>query len=261
MKIYPIQFKIVIFFASITILLLNSVACSSENSPPANEVVIINSYPHDENAFTQGLVFNNGSIYESTGRYGKSSLRKVNLQTGEVEQIHNLSDHLFGEGITILDDKIYQLTWRSKKGIVYDLDSFKVLDFFNYPFEGWGITNDKKNLIISNGTQNIYFYDPESYKQVKKIKVMDRGEPVSLINELEYIDGKIYANIWRSNKIISIDPVTGKVVNWYDLSSLQPQAKVGNKIDVLNGIAYDSESNRIFVTGKLWPKLFEIKLN
>jgi len=261
MKSYSTRFNIVFFFASITVLLLNSTACSYENSSTANEVVIIKSYPHDKNAFTQGLVFNKGSIYESTGLYGKSSLRKVNLQTGEVEKIHNLSDHLFGEGITILDNKIYQLTWRSKTGIIYEIDTFKTIGFFNYPFEGWGITNDDKNLIISNGTNNLYFYDPVTFKMVKRIKVTDRGEPVSQINELEYIDGKIYANIWRSNKMISIDPVTGKVVDWYDLSVLQKQVQGKNKIDVLNGIAFDAENNSIFVTGKLWPKLFEIKLN
>ena len=261
MKSHSNKFKIVFFYAFITILLLNSTACSSENSSSANEVIIIKTYPHDKNAFTQGLVFYKDSIYESTGLYGKSTLRKVNLETGEVEKIHNLSDHLFGEGITILDNKIYQLTWRSKTGIIYEIDTFKTIGFFNYPFEGWGITNDKKNLIISNGTNNLYFYDPESFKMVKRIKVTDKGEPVSQINELEYIDGKIYANILRSNKIISIDPVTGKVLDWYDLSSLRKQAQGKNKIDVLNGIAFDEDNNSIYVTGKLWPILFEIKLH
>ena len=258
--------KYIIAVLSITVLAfllihIKNNNAQKKNAGQLNSISIINTYPHDKEAFTQGLVFNNGSIYESTGLYGKSSLRKVNLKTGEVEKIHKLSDHHFGEGITILDDKIYQLTWRSKTGIVYELDSFEVVGFFNYPFEGWGITNDQKNLILSNGTPNIYFYDPETFKQVRKIKVTDKGEPVSLINELEYIDGKIYANILSSNKIISIDPQTGKVIDWYDLSDLLLKAQGDNKIDVLNGIAYDRQSGRIFVTGKLWPKLFEIKLN
>ena len=264
MKLISPSFKIIFPLSLLFLCLLSGSACSSENSPSvktAREVVVINTFPHDNEAFTQGLAFNNGSLYESTGLHGKSSLRKVNLKTGEVEKIHKLSDHLFGEGITILDKKIYQLTWRSKTGIIYDLESFKILGFFDYPFEGWGITNDQKNLIISNGTPNIYFYNPESFKQIRSIKVTDMGEPVSLINELEYIDGKIYANIWRSNKIISIDPDTGKVLDWYDLSGLRKQAQGKDKMDVLNGIAFDSKSGRIFVTGKLWPKLFEINLN
>lgn len=266
MKFYTFCFHSLFLLLLVFISIFYNVACttensSSENSSSVKDVVIINSYPHDTEAFTQGLVFHEGYIYESTGRYGKSTLRKVDLKTGEVKKVHNLSDHLFGEGITVINDKIYQLTWRSKKGIIYEIDSFKVLGFFNYPFEGWGITNDQKNLIISNGTQNLYFYDPVSFKQVKKIKVTDMGEPISLINELEYIDGKIYANIWRSNKIISIDPDTGKVVNWYDLSGLQKEARGKNKIDVLNGIAFDKQNDRFFVTGKFWPKLFEIRLN
>ena len=264
MKLISSSFNLIVPLSLLFLCLFYNSACSSENSSSVNivrEVVVINTYPHDKEAFTQGLAFSNGSLYESTGLHGKSSLRKVNLKTGEVEKIHKLSDHLFGEGITILDKKIYQLTWRSKTGIIYELESFKVLGFFDYPFEGWGITNDKKNLIISNGSPNIFYYDPESFEQIRKIKVTDRGEPVSLINELEYIDGKIYANIWRSNKIISIDPDNGKVIDWYDLSDLRKQVQGKNKIDVLNGIAFDSENGRIYVTGKLWPKLFEIKLN
>ena len=261
MKLYGFSFNFITLIALAFILLIYNVAHSSENSPSVKNVVITNSYPHDKEAFTQGLLFYGGYLYESTGLYGKSSLRKVNLKTGAVEKIHNLPDHLFGEGITILDDKIYQLTWRSKIGIIYELDNFKVLGFFNYPFEGWGITNDEKNLIVSNGTHNLHFYNPKSFKQVKSIKVTCKGKYISLINELEYIDEKIYANIWKSNKIISIDPNTGNVIDWYDLSNLQNRAQDESRIDVLNGIAFNKQNNRIFVTGKLWPKLFEIKLN
>ena len=227
----------------------------------SEKVVIVNSYPHDTSAFTQGLFFHEGSIYESTGLYKKSTLRKVNLNTGKVEQIHKLPDHYFGEGITLLNGKIYQLTWRSKTGLIYDAGSFEEVGKFKYPFDGWGITNNGKELIISNGSPFIYFYDPATFKQTRKIKVTDKGEQVNLINELEYIDGKIYANIWRSNKIISIDPMNGKVLKWYDLSVLHKHFDGNTRIDVLNGIAYDVQTGRIFVTGKLWPKLFEIKLN
>lgn len=222
---------------------------------------IINTYPHNPESFTQGLIYHDGSIYESTGRYGKSSLLKVEIKTGEAEKVHKLSDHLFGEGITLLNGKIYQLTWRAKKGIIYNAESFNVEGFFNYPFEGWGITNDGENLIISNGTQYIYFYNPDKFEQVRKIRVKDKGEQVSLVNELEFIEGKIYANIWRSDKIISIDPGTGKVLRWYDLSGLRNHLNGAGRLDVLNGIAYDSMSGNIFVTGKLWPKLFEINLD
>jgi len=227
----------------------------------SEKITIVNSYPHDTGAFTQGLIFHNGSIYEGTGLYKKSTLRKVNLDTGKIEMIHKLPDQYFGEGITLLNGKIYQLTWRSKTGIIYEANSFKELGTFKYPFEGWGITNNGKDLLISNGSPYIYFYNPVTFKQIRKIKITDNGEQVSLINELEYIDGKIYANIWRSNKIISIDPATGNVLKWYDLSGLHKHFDGNSRIDVLNGIAYDEQTGRIFVTGKLWPKLFEIKLN
>ena len=261
MKFHWTSLHFLFLLSFISSFIFFNAACSSETTYSAKEIEIINTFPHDSKAFTQGLVFSNGNLYEGTGLYGKSTIRKIDLSTGKIEKIHKLSDHLFGEGITIMDDKLYQLTWRSKKGIIYDTESFEVLGFFNYPFEGWGITNDGKSLIISNGTQNIYFYNPVNFKQVKKIKVTDRGEPVSQINELEYINGKIYANIWRSDKIISIDPSSGKVLKWYDLSPLKKHVKGKERIDVLNGIAYDDKNGRIFVTGKLWPKLFEIKLD
>lgn len=249
------------------LLLLFSTLYSCDNPSSAVEkqktdkVVVVNSYPHDTSAFTQGLIFHEGKLYESTGLYKKSTLRKVDLDTGKVEKLHKLPDNYFAEGITLLDGKIYQLTWRSKTGIIYNEEDFKEIGTFSYPFEGWGITSNGKELIISNGSPFIYFYDPETFKQLRKIKVKDKGEQVSLINELEYIDGKIYANIWRSNKIIAIDPASGNVLEWYDLSGLQKLFGGNFKIDVLNGIAYDKQTGRIFVTGKLWPKLFEIKLN
>ena len=253
--------KLFLFFLLITSALSCDNPTAANGKSAVGKITVVNTYPHDTEAFTQGLIFYNGSIYEGTGLYRKSTLRKIDLETGKVEKIHNLPDSYFGEGITVLDGKIYQRTWRSGTGIIYDAESFKELGTFKYPFEGWGITNNGKELIISNGTPFLYFYDPVDFKQLRKVKVTDKGEQVSLLNELEYIDGMVYANIWRSNKIISIDPSNGKVLQWYDLSGLQKLFGGNYKIDVLNGIAYDDQTGRIFVTGKLWPKLFEIKLN
>ncbi len=248
---------------TLVFVLLIPCALYAENSSSLStvkSVTVIKSYPHDKNAFTQGLVFHNGNLYESIGIYGKSSLRKVDLRTGRVEKNHDLPNDRFGEGITVFNNRIYQLTWKAMTGIIYDIESFNIIGYFNYPFEGWGITNDKNNLIISNGTNILFFYDPVSLKQVKKIVVSHDDRAINLLNELEYINGKIYANIWKSNNLISIDPDTGKVVDWYDLSSLHDLASKNNEIDVLNGIAFDKTNGKIFVTGKLWPTLFEINL-
>ena len=232
----------------------------SGDASPSKGFTVLNTYPHDDRAFTQGLVFHNGYLYESTGLYGKSSLRKVNWRTGAVEKIHHLPDHLFGEGATILNNKIYQLTWKVGIGIIYALDSFAIIGSFAYPFEGWGITHDGQNLILSNGTNTLFFYRPDPPEQIRKITVSDNGAPVNFLNELEYIEGKIYANIWRSDKIISIDPGSGKVIDRYNLADLRNRLQAERPIDVLNGIAFDRQGGRIFVTGKLWPKLFEVKL-
>jgi len=259
MKFPKITLILIFFLFTLVYSCQNPISAIEKDVP--KKVTVLNTYPHDTGAFTQGLVFHEGSLYESTGQYKKSTLRKVNLESGKIEKTHKLPDHYFGEGITILNGKIYQLTWKSKRGIVYNTDSFNVEGTFSYPFDGWGIANNGKELIISNGTPFIYFYNPENFEQIRKIKVTDKGEQVSLVNELEFIDGKIYANIWGSNKIISIDPATGNVLNWYNLSGLQRYFNGNSKIDVLNGIAYDTKTGRIFVTGKLWPILFEIELN
>lgn len=221
---------------------------------------ILNSYPHDRDAFTQGLVFENGTLYEGTGLYGRSSLRKVDLETGEVLQLHPLPSEYFGEGITILRDTIIELTWQSHKGFIYDKNSFEMLREFNYETEGWGITNDGKRLIMSDGTATLYVLDPETLKTIGHIQVNDNGRPVDNLNELEYISGQIYANVWQTDNIAVIDPYSGRVTGWIDLSGVLPPQTDGKPVDVLNGIAYDAKNGRIFVTGKLWPRLFEIEL-
>ena len=215
---------------------------------------VINTYPHDSKAFTQGLVFEHGSLYEGTGLYGDSSLRKIHLETGEIEQIYRLPKKFFGEGITIYKNSIIQLTWQSRIGFVYDIQSFGLMQKFRYSTEGWGITHDGKRLIMSDGTATLYFLDPETYTQRGTLRVRDANSPVRMLNELEYIRGEIYANVWQKNRIARISSDTGTVMGWIDLEELCQWN------GVLNGIAYDHEHDRLFVTGKLWPYIYEIKL-
>lgn len=246
-----------VLVASITLFVLLS-RKTINLQPTYYTYSIVNVYPHDEKAFTQGLVYDDGWLYESTGVYGNSTLRRVKLETGEVLQLYALSDEYFGEGIAIFDDKIVQLTWLEHKGFVYDKHTFELLQEFNYSTEGWGITYDGNWLIMSDGTANLYFLDPETFKIVRQIEVHDVS-PIIYLNELEYIHGRIYANIWMKEKIAIIDPQTGQVVGWIDLSGLQNMER-RDVDDVLNGIAYDAEGDRLFVTGKRWRHIYEIKL-
>ena len=232
----------------------------SRRTVPAYRYKIINTYPHDRRAFTQGLVFENGFLYEGTGLRGRSTLRKAELQSGKIVQGRKLSDQYFGEGITIYGDKIIQLTLRGKVGFVYDKESFELAGQFNYPTEGWGITHDTKRLIMSNGTSKLYFLSPQTFEQIGWLDVKDKNGPVTGLNELEYVQGQIYANIWKTDRIAQIDPQSGTVVGWIDLGGLLGLQDRGQLVDVLNGIAYDAKNGRLFVTGKLWPKLFEIEL-
>ena len=223
---------------------------------------IVNSFPHDAKAFTQGLIWHDGLLYEGTGQFGESNLRKVDLKTGKVLAQTNNDKDVFGEGITIMQNKIYQLSWKNRKGFVYDARTLKLLEEFPLNTEGWGLTHNGKELIASDGSSNIYFLNPESFRELRRVGVMDSYGYVSDLNELEYIDGYIYANKWRTNYILKIDPDNGKVVARADLSQLKSivQPELADPDDsVLNGIAYDSTSKRLFVTGKYWPKLFEIK--
>lgn len=222
---------------------------------------IIRTYPHDPEAFTQGLFFLNGALYESTGLKGRSSLRKVDLETGDVVQKYDLPADIFGEGATNWKRRIVQITWRSQVGFVYDLESFRQKKKFTYPGEGWGITQDGRRLIMSDGTSTLRFLDPNSLKETGRVNVSYRGKPITRLNELEYVNGEIFANLWLSDFIVRIDPATGNIVGVVDMRGLRDTMNVpGTKPDVLNGIAYDAENDRLFVTGKLWPSLFEIKL-
>ena len=235
-------------------------AARALDAVPSYKVKILHVYPHDRAAFTQGLVFEGGYLYEGTGLNGKSSLRKVALETGEILQRRDLPAEFFGEGITIYRNKIIQLTWQSQIGFVYDRDSFELIREFCYSTEGWGICHDGKRLIMSDGTATLHFLDPESFAEIGRIEVHDYRGPVFNLNELEYVKGEVYANVWRTNRIARISPRTGKVTGWIELHGLLRREDRQGPVDVLNGIAYDAGQDRLFVTGKLWPKLFEIEL-
>jgi glutamine cyclotransferase len=221
---------------------------------------IVNVYPHDPEAFTQGLVFDQGFLYEGTGLRGRSSLRRVDPETGRVLDIHRLADDLFGEGITIYEDQIFQLTYASRRGFVYRKESLELLREFTYPTFGWGLTQDGSHLIMSDGTSMLYFLNPRGMGRTGQLLVKDGKHPVIGLNELEYINGEIYANVWRTDLIARISPETGQVLGWIDLTGLLGAADRTESTDVLNGIAYDAQGHRLFVTGKLWPRLFEIQV-
>lgn len=221
---------------------------------------IVNSYPHDPEAFTQGLAWDKGFIFEGTGIYGHSSLRKQSLQSGRTEHKINYQDDIFAEGVTVFDDKIYQLTWKNKRIFIYDKHDLSLIKKLNYPREGWGITHDCHNLIVSDGSSTLYFIDPETLTEVRRITVRQRSRIISDLNELEYINGSIYANIWKSNRIVIISPADGEVEGWIDLVGLDEKLPKNKNSGVLNGIMYDPDKQRIFVTGKFWPTLFEIEL-
>jgi glutaminyl-peptide cyclotransferase len=242
------------------VMLLLAPSSAPAESAPVFTYRIKNTYPHDPLAFTQGLVYGDGIFYESTGLRGRSSLRRVSVETGKVLQTATLLPMFFGEGIAVFHDRIYQLTWTSGAGFVYDRKTLTLQREFHYGIEGWGMTHDGTSLIVSDGSPNLYFWDPETLLETRRITVHDGGGPVKNLNELEYIDGEIYANIWQQDKIARISPRTGKVLAWIDLAGILPASERSGGEDVLNGIAYDPDGKRLFVTGKLWPKLFEIEL-
>lgn len=228
---------------------------------PITSVEVKNAYPHDTGSFTQGLLFHQGYFYESTGLQGKSSLVRKEVKTGKSLQEVKLSQEYFGEGIVLLKNKIYQLTWQNETVLIYDARSFREIRKIKYRGEGWGLTSDGKYLVMSNGSSIITFHDPDTFKVVRKIHVRDGDTPVDNLNELEFIKGEIWANIYMEDIIVRISPKNGKVTGWIDLSALRSYLQQNAHVDVLNGIAYDAKNGRIFVTGKYWPKVFEIKLS
>jgi glutamine cyclotransferase len=250
--------------------ILNAVALCAfpgymDARPPASARVdgyqVVHVYPHDPKAFTQGLIYRDGHLYESTGLEGKSSLRVVDLFTGQVLQKHDVPGEYFAEGLTDWGSTLIQLTWTTHKAFVYDLFSFSLLKTLDYQGEGWGLTHDQTELIMSDGTAYLKFLDPKSFRVVRRVQVTDEsGKMVDNLNELEYVHGEIYANIWQTDRIARIAPQTGKVLGWIDLAGMIDKRELHNPDAVLNGIAYDAAGDRLFVTGKLWPKLFEIKL-
>ena len=229
-------------------------------------VQVVKEYAHDPAAFCQGLVFHNGKLIEGTGRYNESRLRQVDLDTGNVEIEVKLRDDIFGEGVTVFQDQILQLTWKNNQLLVYDAATLKFKGVVRYPQidptlrEGWGITHDSQSLIISDGTSRLRFCDPKTYRVSRKLTVRNGRRAQTHLNELEFVDGYILANVWYEDKIARIDPGSGQIVDWLDLRQLKPGSVRWDKEAVLNGIAWDESSRRLFVTGKNWPKLFEIKI-
>jgi len=238
-------------------------ASHAANAPsiPIYSYRVVHVYPHDPDAFTEGLFYLNGYLYESTGIEGHSSVRKVRLETGAVVLSHDLTPEYFGEGITYWGKRLIGLTWKSKVGFVYNLRSFAVEGRFRYPGEGWALTRSDREIIMSDGTSDLRVLDPKTLREVRRIHVTAHGRAVEQLNELEWMQGSVLANIWQTDRIARIDPRTGEVVAWIDLSGILPEHdRIAGHTDVLNGIAYDSGKDRLFVTGKLWPKLFEIRI-
>jgi glutamine cyclotransferase len=228
---------------------------------PSYTYRIVNSYPHDSAAWTQGLLYHDGYLYEGTGLYGRSSIRRVELETGRVLHRRDLSDAYFGEGIALYEGRLVQITWLERVGFVYDRETFEPMDEFNYASQGWGLTSDGKRLIMSDGSARLYFLNPDTYEEIGRVVVRDGKAPISNLNELEYVDGYVYANVHKTDRIARIDPASGLVTGWVNLKGLLDGVPPGNEPpNYLNGIAFDAEERRLFVTGKFWPRVFEIEL-
>ncbi len=241
-----------------------NVSAQSDSIPPAGSrapvyhYAIVHTYPHDPDAFTEGLEYRGGFLYESTGLNGKSSIRKVKIETGDVLQQKNISRDYFGEGITFWKDNLYELTWITEIAFVYDANTFASKRPFNYKGEGWALTHNDDGLIMSDGTTQLRFLDPATFKERKRVTVTDAGVPIKYLNELEWVKGEIFANVYTTDYIARIDPTTGHVTGWIDIRGMLPHQNDGNTVP--NGIAFDAEHGRLFVTGKNWPKLFEIRI-
>lgn len=235
-------------------------AAAALHALAADSYRVVRSYPHDRDAFTQGLIYLDGHLYESTGIAGRSSLRMEDLDSGRILAFKDVPAQYFAEGLTNWGSTLIQLTWQNHVALVYDRATFKFLRSFHYDCEGWGLTQDGKSLILSDGSSTLRFFDPATFREVRHIVVKDHGKPIDQLNELEYIHGEIYSNVWHSDRIARISPATGQVLGWIDLTGLLPAPEHSTAEAVLNGIAYDSVHDRLFVTGKLWPRIFEIKV-
>ena len=237
--------------------------CDSEATADARNgevAVVVQQYTHDAQAYTQGLLYHDGALYESTGQLGRSSVRRVDLATGSVQQRTDLPADRFGEGLALVDDRLIQVTWTSGVGYVYDRATLALQDSFTYTGQGWGLTYDGESLIMSDGTSRIRFLDPHTFAVRRTLDVQDDGAPLMEINELEWVDGQILANVYRTDYVVRIDPQSGNVLSWIDLRGVYPPAQRPSSADVLNGIAWDEAGRRLFVTGKLWPVLFEVQI-
>jgi glutaminyl-peptide cyclotransferase len=249
--------------SALAALVLSIGACNAAMAAiPVYGFIVKNTYPHDPQAFTQGLFFRDGHLFETTGIAGRSTLRRVELKSGKVLQKSDLPKEVFGEGSTAVGDNILGLTWQSKTGYVFDAKTFAMKAKFPYEGEGWGLASDAKNVYMSDGSASIRVLDPGTMKELRRVQVTADGKPIDSLNELEIVDGELYANVWGTDIIARIDPASGKVTGWIDLTNLLPREKRGtSSVDaVLNGIAYDGKHRKLYVTGKLWPKLFEIEL-
>jgi len=270
---YLVIISVIYFFSACNGNAGEKTTTAEENNanpaPPMLSYNIVKVYPHDTASFTEGLFLHNNALYESTGLEGQSKLRKINVETGKPEKEIKLDSLQFGEGISMIGNKIYQLTYTKHTVFIYDATTFKKIKEMTWPFEGWGMTTNGKELIISTGGSNLYFVNPDSFRIIKQVNVTDNYGPVGNINELEYVNGIIYANLYETNYILKIDPETGKVTGKLDLTGILDKSNIpydpakydANSGNVLNGIAFDSAKNSLFVTGKYWPALFEIKLN
>lgn len=268
-RMVPLLISALLFVCFLIVVSISSNMRSALGSDPNVDRIygaeVVNRFPHDPNAFTQGLLYGgNDTLFESTGLYGHSSVRRVALQTGEIEAIHRMQNSYFGEGLTLFGDRLFQVTWLTKTGFMYDRNNFsKIRRFTNHMQDGWGLATDGKVLFGSDGTSTLYQIDPQTLKVIEKHTVKYKGDEVNNLNELEYVNGEVWANVWQTNCIARLSSQDGVVLGWVYLPNLREElATAGNMgIDVLNGIAWDKEQNRIFVTGKLWPKLYEIKLH
>ncbi|MGB4594742.1 MAG: glutaminyl-peptide cyclotransferase [Anaerolineaceae bacterium] len=265
LKMPTIRFFLRLLFSLSVLGSLLLSACQVNGSIPRNlnasaTYEVLDQFPHDPTAYTQGLLIHNGLFYESTGTYGNSSLRVVEPKTGKVLQDQPLEDRYFGEGLALLNNKLYQLTWRENTGFVYDLNTLELINTWQYDTEGWGLTTDGTNLIMSDGSADLRWIDPVTFEVLRVLEVTQDGIPATRLNELEWIEGEIYTNVYTTETILRIDPETGEVLTVLDMSGLTPDVNKADPNEVLNGIVYDPATKRLFVTGKLWDVLYEIRL-